>query len=552
MADIKNKQDLEKWLEGKPVEVSRVIALRCALRVLPLVTHLKSGSEIHFTTMILQAFRCISCAFSVSLSSQEKIYKIIASNSVNYFMNADSAAYSSRSAAYSTYSPNIIDSSIEAVNYAVYALNACIHSHNYCSNSCSLSSIWLSITDDCHAIENSMSVEKLLNSALWLNKVPKWFWNATVDLKTTLLPLNQDWDVWTRWFDDRLNGLKANKVLELLRIQIRQDDWAKGAAHVNALIRKMEEERAAELAAEKIDNAELPPVPAQSKGIEWVQDAQGAFTPVVSFVDRPDQETADLALMLPYLLQCAQDLECAIQGSVSNSLKDAILPRVEAYRRAVDKPAFEISIDEVHFAGVRLRNASERLKQDIKDEETPQVAHNIGEALDSVIMFHGPFVLGTKRGAELDQRARDHNRTREQDLAYKVNAQEFAAKVSQTSGLVSPEGKDLLTSVNAEIATGPFPERSTVAAENVNQNLLIALSKGVLISSFGALAGQIVISSGTGKAAIVIGAACFDVACTFMLGQTDLLKVLALSSGDGMAWLPIFLDRLKAKFNSLK
>ena len=32
MAEIKNREDLQRWLKGKPVEVSRVIALRAALR----------------------------------------------------------------------------------------------------------------------------------------------------------------------------------------------------------------------------------------------------------------------------------------------------------------------------------------------------------------------------------------------------------------------------------------------------------------------------------------------------------------------------------------
>ena len=30
MAEIKNREDLQRWLKGKPVEVSRVIALRVA------------------------------------------------------------------------------------------------------------------------------------------------------------------------------------------------------------------------------------------------------------------------------------------------------------------------------------------------------------------------------------------------------------------------------------------------------------------------------------------------------------------------------------------
>jgi TIR domain len=235
MADIKSQEDLEKWLEGKPVEVSRVIALRCALRVLPLVTGLNNRNKKLFLNVMLPVFRCMSSTYAISFAPPKdenfKVYASAAQASV-VFASAYPAAFAALAA-----------SANSSTAFAAYALAVGSAPYFYAS-----ADIWKCVEVDCAALENGINTIELAHSPLWRSRTLKWFSKANADLKTALLPLNRDWDVWTRWFDDRVNGVKADEILEMRRVQIESADWDKGAAHVNALIRKMEEERAEELA----------------------------------------------------------------------------------------------------------------------------------------------------------------------------------------------------------------------------------------------------------------------------------------------------------------
>ncbi|MGH6843048.1 MAG: hypothetical protein ACREDV_13350 [Methylocella sp.] len=53
-------------------------------------------------------------------------------------------------------------------------------------------------------------------------------------MKAALLAENQDWEVWTEWYDARLEGGRANKNLEIARARIPNDIWDQGPAIANA------------------------------------------------------------------------------------------------------------------------------------------------------------------------------------------------------------------------------------------------------------------------------------------------------------------------------
>ena len=57
-----------------------------------------------------------------------------------------------------------------------------------------------------------------------------------------LLALDEDWEVWTAWYEDRLYGATRPLIeeLELARVLIPNEDWDKGAKHVNGLIAELE------------------------------------------------------------------------------------------------------------------------------------------------------------------------------------------------------------------------------------------------------------------------------------------------------------------------
>ena len=382
-----------------------------------------------------------------------------------------------------------------------------------------------------------------------------------------------DWSVWFDWYLAILEGkpTPGGEELDIYRVTLdSEDDWKKSPAHVNALIKKREEEIAArsviirdhveaeirprsermeaETASrrpvvDEPDAQEEPAIPDELPGITWVVDGDaGEFMPAYRRSAESGAEIADLESQRPFLLECARDLCTAIEASSSNSLKMLLLPRAKRYLDAINKHSSLISIDEVYAAGHRLRNAREQIRRDVLNDDMPQTASDIGEAADSVIGLHGPFVLSTRRGRDADARARSHNRTRQQELDYKRNADQFADVISRTS-FVSEEGKAEVRERVDEIGVGPIPERSTMLAENANTNLLVAASRFVIAN----YSSAVILGTGPGQTATAFGVSLAGEVAAWLLANQGLLLAMALSCPESLGWLPYFLTWLKSR-----
>jgi hypothetical protein len=62
------------------------------------------------------------------------------------------------------------------------------------------------------------------------------------EMKAALLATKQDWDVWTDWYEARLEGRVNDEERELAYVRIEEALWAQGPAVVNAEIKKRIEE----------------------------------------------------------------------------------------------------------------------------------------------------------------------------------------------------------------------------------------------------------------------------------------------------------------------
>jgi hypothetical protein len=58
------------------------------------------------------------------------------------------------------------------------------------------------------------------------------------EMKSALHAAGQDWQVWTIWYDDRLDGRVRDEDHELAYVRIEEALWDQGAAVVNAEIKK--------------------------------------------------------------------------------------------------------------------------------------------------------------------------------------------------------------------------------------------------------------------------------------------------------------------------
>src|SRR6185369_10490149 len=99
-------------------------------------------------------------------------------------------------------------------------------------------------TADAHALKSGLSVNALASRRLWPRQMPPWASEYWGRLESALLTNNHDWEVWARWYRDRLDGHPPNEPLELARVLIADDIWKQGPRVVNAHIAELEKKYA--------------------------------------------------------------------------------------------------------------------------------------------------------------------------------------------------------------------------------------------------------------------------------------------------------------------
>ncbi|WP_186416841.1 winged helix-turn-helix domain-containing protein [Bosea sp. CS1GBMeth4] len=294
------------------------------------------------------------------------------------------------------------------------------------------------------------------------------------------------------------------------------------------------------------DEFEVPAVAAPLPGMDWTAEVvTGLLTPAPPVTSLSSREENELRSLLPPLVDAARDLVGMLQGARSNSAQ-RIAPVAERYFAAVSQPPETFSIDGMFAAGVRLRNAQHRLALEVAEEGFPDLSAEIGEAFDSTLGLHGPCLLGTTRGNELVRRAREDVRSRSDEIEFKAQAEEFAAKLRVARNLVTPAGKELMEQVSAEVGSGPQPERSTAVAEATTQTLLVKMAKVTIAE----ITKESFKSSVIGGASVAFGSALFNASTQFFTGNADQLKLLAAATGESLSWLPHFLNWVKLKLSA--
>ena len=102
--------------------------------------------------------------------------------------------------------------------------------------------------DDLRFFESGGSYENLIQKPLWSNGMPQDILVLWLGLKDKLTALNENWEVWTNWYEDRLWGTDNPQsrplimALERDRIRVPSDeDWKQGPAQVNDILAELED-----------------------------------------------------------------------------------------------------------------------------------------------------------------------------------------------------------------------------------------------------------------------------------------------------------------------
>ncbi|WP_135079621.1 hypothetical protein [Terasakiella sp. SH-1] len=258
MTQVRNQEELQEWLVGRGRWVAAGLAARIGLRVLPKLELMVSLAPTkNSTLLLLPVFRALAVPWIASSRP---------SDGPEFSAAGDIAAASSRKAAGDgrtiaralarTKSKDygetgraraaVADAAAAAAKAAVRtAIVSAIRTvHRALATGVD---VWPEINRDIALLEDGAQIEQVMNRPLWGEDMPEELKVNWQSLKQSLLALDEDWWVWTQWYEDRLeggakpNGRSLIYHLEKERALIPKDKWKKGAAHFNAVIAEIEE-----------------------------------------------------------------------------------------------------------------------------------------------------------------------------------------------------------------------------------------------------------------------------------------------------------------------
>ena len=79
----------------------------------------------------------------------------------------------------------------------------------------------------------------LANSKLWLGRVPAWALDTWKELNSDLLSANEDWGIWTSWYEQRLRADTTTQDTEIARVTIDDRIWGSGVKALNAHLKEL-------------------------------------------------------------------------------------------------------------------------------------------------------------------------------------------------------------------------------------------------------------------------------------------------------------------------
>ncbi|WP_417672280.1 hypothetical protein [Roseibium sp.] len=398
-----NKEKLERWLKTQPLNVSRSIAARAALRAFPSLSDVLVRERTERTSReILSLFRAVALTLAQSwVTSDGDKLSTVAVSALTAAKAASSgkrtraetgAAYAVAHATRTLTASAVPTAAIDASTAATYASGA--------------AEMAKAIRKDQEFIVAGGKALDLANQPLWHDEaLPRQISDAWLHMKDELIALKQGWDVWTDWYEDRLLGEHCIQVLETARLTFPQDLWEQGPKAVNAAIRKLIEEHERLAGGEAKSEAPHgdPPEPRDEPG-QRADVVDGEL--VLRQVRAPEEEVLDpLQLSLHELVQRrAADLSGALQ--TKKNQYPEVFKAAQSYLNAVDRPLADVDIVRAWSEGSALAELSEAYATQKTDRTVSEpLEPGVKGAISALVNDHSGFILGFSLGRLLTERA---------------------------------------------------------------------------------------------------------------------------------------------------
>lgn len=459
MAGISSRQELADWLEGQKREVAVVLALRAALRVLPLTAQdpRMSGDASdgrRFAIRQIRTFRALfACAAVLRFSSDAAIRDA----AVAFAADAADAAAAVVFA--------LAADATAAAAAAAYAAYAAVAATNPPDRG---AVIWRAVNRDIAMLADGAD---LARAELWPDGAPDWANEHWAKLKPWLeARRGGHWRFWTGWYEARLRGGAMDAELQRAIALIPDADWKKSPAHVNKII----------LALVEKHRKPAPKLPPQGPGAHFTISADGIvrFAPPEE-LDAQGNHLPILRSLHPDLRELAQSL--VEQLGVGNIPHANLRDRAKAYQELIALPLEEIDFHRLYAAGLRLDNANAAARGEIAAGELPALSAGAREAADSLSQMHGTFIVATSAGAQMLANEERYKRDQEEQRNYVEGAGALAAALQDQPKVIGAAEAEFVAGVAQEIGRGANPERSGVVAGGAMRNVVLALSAGAAI-----------------------------------------------------------------------
>ena len=223
------------------------------------------------------------------------------------------------------------------------------------------------------------------------------------------------------------------------------------------------------------------PIPPQGAGPHFVIGANGRIKFAAPFeLDSRGNLIGRIQELLPLVRRAAEELAPHL---TSNSFPE-LARNLTEYRAAIAAEKEVIAWGLVFGLGVMLENAAAAMKRKIEDRLLPSLEDAAQSALDFLLTLHGPLILATGEGRELQEQADRSRMTREEQLRLRGDAEILALELLQSPDLIEPEVAATVVQAIQAIGEGRFPERAAVFGFATIKNVVIVLLSGAALAAF--------------------------------------------------------------------
>lgn len=226
---------------------------------------------------------------------------------------------------------------------------------------------------------------------------------------------------------------------------------------------------------------QLPKLPKQGHGPHFSVQPTG----VIDFESRTLSRKANLNRERARRLQ--EEVKLAVVDLLAGlQARSNQFPRLfglaQRYLEQIERPIEKIDFAILYGIGIRLENAIQAADRDILDRISPELEDDDREALDSLLLLHGPFILSSKEARDLLTDAERYLLTEAQISVVRKNADSISKSVNNHRHLYSSDVTEFVSQTVSAI-DGPRAKRATLYSMDTIANLVVVTAELAIASS---------------------------------------------------------------------